>query len=217
MPPQCQARPKLGRPLGRQVLQQVVQLGRGIGFFACSAATPFATRLTAQQAVKFFGHQFTVGVQLAQKKAAIGKTQCLCNPGQVIVARGQHMGLLVVQILDAVLHATQKNIGPRQSIGRILRHQPGIGQALKGTDRGARAQLGELPAAYHLQQLHGELNFADAAARHLHIVGALGVAGTALGRVLADLPMQRAQRVKHTVVQVTPENKWQHRTPQGTG
>ncbi|MCY1525749.1 hypothetical protein D9M68_607410 [compost metagenome] len=65
--------------------------------------------------------------------------------------------------------------------------------------------------------MHGELDLADAAARELHVVGAPGVAGGALGRVLADLAVQRAQRVEDVVVQVLAEHKGQHRAAQGAG
>lgn len=49
-----------------------------------------------------------------------------------------------------------------------------MGQALQRIQRGAAAQLGELPAAHHLQQLHGEFDLADATARELDVVGTLG-------------------------------------------
>ena len=43
---------------------------------------------------------------------------------------------------------------------------------------------------------------------------ALGVPDAALGSVLANLPMQHAQCVKHAVVKVAPEDEWQNRCPQ---
>ena len=199
------------------MLQQILKLGRGIGFLTCPTAASLARRLATEQAVELLGDQLAVGVQLAQKQAAISKAEGLRNPGQVVVARRQHMGLLVVQVLDAVFHTPQKNVGPGQRIRHVLQHQSGMGQALQGTDRGARAQLGELPATHHLQQLHRELNLANAASRHLHVVGALGVASTALGGVFTDLSVQYAQGVKHAVVQVAPEHERQYRAAQGMG
>ena len=127
------------------------------------------------------------------------------------------MGLLVVQVLDAVLHLAQKHIRLRQLQRRIGRQQPGRGQAFEGAERGAGAQLRKLPAAHHLQQLYDEFDLADTAARQLHIVGALRVGGAALGRVLADLAVQDAQRVEHAVVQVAAENKGCDQRAQGAG
>ena len=122
--------------------------------------------------------------------------------------------MLVIQILNAVLDAAQKVVSPRHCVGGFLRHQTGAGHALQRIDRGPGAQFGKLPAAHHLQHLHGEFNLADAATRHLHIVGALGVACAALDGVFADLPVQHAQRVEHVVVQVAAEHKGQHRAAQ---
>ena len=99
-----------------------------------------------------------------------------------------------------MLNPAQKVIRGHQGVGSGLRHQPGFSQALQGIHRAARAQLGELAAAHHLQQLHGKFNFANAAARHFYVVGAFGPACTSLGRMLAYLLMQNAQRIKHAVV-----------------
>jgi hypothetical protein len=85
---------------------------------------------------------------------------------------------------------------------------------LQRIQRGARAQLGELPAAHHLQQLHGEFDLADAAARQLDIVGALRMPALRLAAWLADLPVQRAQRLEHAVVQVAAEHEGQHHAAQ---
>ena len=74
------------------------------------------------------------------------------------------MGLLVVQVLDAVLDAAQKVIGPRHGVGGVLRHQARLGDALQRVQRGPGAQFGKLAAAHHLQHLHGKFNLADAAA-----------------------------------------------------
>ena len=73
------------------------------------------------------------------------------------------MGLLVVQVLDAVLDLAQKAIGCAERFHRRAGHQAGTAQARQGVQRGTRAQLGELPTAHHLQQLHGEFDFPNTA------------------------------------------------------
>ena len=130
---------------------------------ACRTAG-FAVVLVAQQAVEFTGHQFAVRIKLTQKTRRTPKAHRVRYPVQVIVARRQHMRLLVVQVLDAVLDTAQKIVSARQRVSRVLRHQVGFGQALQRVYRAARAQLGELPAAHHLQQLHGELDFTNTTA-----------------------------------------------------
>ena len=124
------------------------------------------------------------------------------------------MGLLVIQVLNAVLGGPQKVVGVGQGVGGGQRHQAGTGQFLQCCHSAARAQLGKLAAAHHLQQLHRELDLADPAARYFHVVGPLGMAGTSARGMLANLFVQHAQRVKHVVVQVAAKHKRQHRAAQ---
>jgi len=118
----------------------------------------------AQQGVKLLCHQFALAVEFGQKWADTLKTHRLCNPIQIGIHRWQNVGLLVVQILNAVLDLAQEDIGFGQGICSGLGHQPGNGQFLQGTLCGAGAQLGELSSADHLQKLHREFNLANAAA-----------------------------------------------------
>ena len=123
--------------------------------------------------------------------------------------------MLVVQVLDAVLDLAQKHIGLGQGLGGLRRHQFGRGQAWQCVQRGAAAQLGELSAAHHLEQLHGEFDFADAPARELDVVGPAWVARGAFGRVVANLVVQLTQGFKDVVVQVAPKHKGQNHAAQG--
>ncbi len=120
------------------------------------------------------------------------------------------MGLLVVQVLDAVLDPAQELVGTRQCVGRGLRHQPGSRQPLQRIERGPRAQFGELAAAHHLQQLYGELDLADAAARELDVVGALGPAGGTAIRLVTHLLVQLAQALEHAVIEIAPVHERRH-------
>ena len=124
------------------------------------------------------------------------------------------MRLLILQILNAVFDPAQKHIGLGQRSGGSRRHQIRPLQSLQRLQGGPRAQLRELTSTHHLLQLHGEFDLADAAARQLHVVGAIGPARAALGRVFADLPMQHAQRIEHVVVEIAAEHERQHRTTQ---
>ena len=194
------------------MLQQVAQLGGG--GLRRGLATTFAFALAAQQLVKLRRHQLAVRVQVVQKRAAVTVSQGVRNPGQVIVTGWQGVGLLVVQVLNAVLDMAQKSVGVNQPRCGVIKHQASMRQTPQRVDRAAGTQLGELPAAHHLQQLHGKFNLPNAAARHLHVVSALRPPSAALGGVVANLPMQNAQRVKHAVVQIAPEYKRQHNAAQ---
>ncbi|MNS70235.1 hypothetical protein D3C72_1035760 [compost metagenome] len=184
---------------------------RGLGAAALAGAAALGI---AQQFVEFLGHQLPMGIELVQEGAFIVVAQGSGHPVQVVVARGQYMGLLVVQVLDAVLHLAQKGVGIGKGLGGRIGHQACAGKAPQCFEGRAAAQLGELSAAYHLQQLHDELDLADAAAREFDVIGALRVPGAALGCMLADLAVQVAQRVEHRIVEVAAEHKGQHHATQ---
>ena len=157
----------------RQQRRQIHVIVFRCAAFAFAVAVGFGFFAQAQQAVKLLRHQFAVAVELCQEVAHITKAQGQRNPIQVFVVGGQCMGLLVVQVLNAVFDLAQKHIGFGQRIGGGGGHEVSLAQALQGLQRGACAQLREMAAAHHLQQLHGEFNFSNAAACKLHIVGAL--------------------------------------------
>ena len=149
-----------------------------------------------------------------QELVGRGIAQGAGDPVQVMVLRRQHMGLLVVQVLDAVLDPAQKVVGLGQCFGRFLRHEAGLGQPGQCAQRRAGPEFGVLAAAHHLQQLHDEFDFADAAARQLDVVGAFRAPGAAFAGMVAYLPVQYTQRVKHVVVQVAAEHERHHHTAQ---
>ena len=214
--------PRVARPFGQAFADtackdssNAIQIGRfPLPVFTVAA---FAFPVAAQQGVELLCHHFPVRIQVCQKCTRMGITQGLCDPLEVVVPGGQHMGLLVVQVLDTVFHLTQKNIGRAQRMGCDLGHEPRFGDTLQGVQGGAGAQLGELPATNHLQKLNGEFDLANAATRQLDIIGALGSARTPLGRVFANLLMQRAQRLEHVVVEVTAKHKGQNHPAHGLG
>ena len=113
-----------------------------------------------------------------------------------------------------MLDLAQKNISLGQSLGRGLRHQASFGQARQRAEGRSRSQLRKLAATHHLQQLHGELDLANATTRELDVIGSLRVARAAPQRMLADLSVQHAQCVKHPVVEVAPEHKRQDHAAQ---
>ena len=193
----------------RQPCNDLLQAGRH-GRNGSRAGAGFAfRRLGAEQGVELLCYNFSVSVEFSQECPGVLKSHGLCNPRQVGVVRRKNVGLLVVQVLDPVLHAAQEHIGRAQRLDGGCRHQRGWHQARQRVECAAGAQLRELPAAYHLQQLHRELDFADAATRQLHVIGAFGMPGATPSRVFADLPMQNPQCIKNVVVQVTPEYKGQ--------
>ena len=74
------------------------------------------------------------------------------------------MGLLVIEKLDPVFDPAQEDIAVDQFGGRRRLHQATLGQTTQRLDGRTGADFGKLPAPDHLQQLHGELDLADATA-----------------------------------------------------
>ena len=159
--------------LAGQLFQATAQFRRhgvGVAQVQCMAVRCICRRRAgprrrlAQQLVNFRRHTLSVGGERGQEISRFSEAQRARDPVQIFARRGQHMGLLIVQVLDAVLDLAEEDIGLGQRLGALARHQAGARQALQRVQCWARAQFGELAAAHHLQQLHDEFDFADATA-----------------------------------------------------
>jgi hypothetical protein len=140
-----------------------------------------------QQRVKLGGDELAEFAQAGQQLAGLviaNQAHAACDPGQISVLGGQQVGLLIVQVLDPMFHPAQERVGLRQLRGVIRLHQTRGGEPVQRLQGGAGSHLRELPATHHEQQLHDELDLADAAARQLDVVGALGPPGGAALRAL---------------------------------
>ncbi len=96
-----------------------------------------------------------------------------------------------------------------ERVGLFSCHETGFGQSFQSVHRGACSQFGELSAPHDLEQLHGKFNFADTAARELHVVGTFGVPCRALCGMGSDLLVQPAQAFKDVVVEIASKDKGQ--------
>jgi hypothetical protein len=63
-----------------------------------------------------------------QERADIGKAKAAGNPFQIGIVGRKDVGLLIVQILNAMLDMAQKGIRLCQCICRGLRHELGLHQ-----------------------------------------------------------------------------------------
>ncbi len=140
-----------------------------------------------QQLVELGGDHLAHLAQPREQPTAVAQcvaAQAARDPVQVAIGAGQQMGLLVVQVLDAVLDAAQEGVAIGQPLGGGGLHHAGGTELAQRAQRGTRAQLGVLAAAHHQHQLHDELDLADAAARELDVIGAFGPASGAALRTL---------------------------------
>ena len=83
---------------------------------------------------------------------------------------GQGLGLLVVPILQAVFNIAQKAVGSEQLGNGVGRQDANFAEFHQRFLRAFQLQAGVLPAAYHLEDLGDEFDFADAACAELDVV-----------------------------------------------
>ena len=197
-------RPHPRRQLRRQLRQEGLGIDRLRRRAAAAAAVAGAAPAVAQQQVELAGDELArlaEAVEQGARAARLG-AEAGGDPGEVAVVLGQDVGLLVVEVLDPVLDPAQQRVGRGQPLGAGALHQAAGGQLVERLQGRAGADLGELAAAHHQQQLDDELDLADAAARQLDVVGALRPAGGAALRLVAHLGVQLAQALEHAVVEV---------------
>ena len=101
-----------------------------------------------------------------------------------------------------MLDAAQQRVGVAQASAGGALHQAAGDELVDRLQRRAGADLGKLAAANDQQQLDDELDLADAAARQLDVVGALGPPGGAPLRLVAHLDVELAQPLEDAVVEV---------------
>ena len=146
-------------------------------------------------------------IELVQQLRRILEAHGAGDPVQVMVLGGQHMGLLVIQVLDSVLYPAQEVVGLCQRLRCALLHEARLGEARQGAQRRAGPEFRKLATAHDLKQLHNKFDLPDAAPRELDVVGPLRVSCTALAGMVANLPVKDAQGVENVVVQIAPEHK----------
>ena len=89
---------------------QLFQAGRRHGANRAGAARFAVAALTAEQCVKLLCHYLAVPVQGIEERLQSAISQRLRNPAQVVIRGGQHMRLLIVQVLDTMLDLAQEGI-----------------------------------------------------------------------------------------------------------
>ena len=108
----------------------------------------------------------------------------------LVVGDGHRVDLRAVAQLEPVLEAAQEPVGVGELAGVVLVDVAGRAQLGQGGERRRRPQVGIEPAVDELEQLHGELDVADAAATPLH----LAVGEPAAGQLRLAPRLEVAQR-----------------------
>ena len=202
----------------RQGLEKGLVVDRRLCRLAASArSAAAAVAPVVEQPVELLRHEFARLAQALEQGAgaAEAERQARGDPVEVGVVGRQHMRLLIVEVLDAVLDAAQQGVGVGQPLGGGALHQAAGSELVERLQGRAGADFGKLAAAHHQQQLHDELDLADAAARQLHVVGPLGPPGRPALRVAAYLGVQLAQALEDAVVEIAAVDESRHQGAQG--
>ena len=158
-----------------------------------------------------------IRLELGHERRIVVKAHHVRHAQLVFRRARQVVRLCVFDVLQTVLQLAQEAVSlgqPRHGVGvdqAALRRRP------QHLQRGAHAQPEILPAANELKHLRDEFNLADAAAPELdvgrarlqmaHVVALLVGTVAALGCLVADLRMQRANGGDHAVIEIATKHK----------
>ncbi len=158
-----------------------------------------------EERVERFRHRRAMRLERTRERVVIGEIHRLGDGSLVLRGARQGLRLLVVVVLQAMLEAAQELVGARERRGAPRVDEAARGHRGERGARGRRAQRRVAPAAHQLEELHAELDLADAARADLDVV-----APAAPARRLEDPPVQLAQRLEQSEVEVAPIDEGRH-------
>ena len=156
-------------------------------------------RLRFEERVERVLHAGAMRVERAGERRVVGIAHRLGDRGAMLGRARQRLRLLVVVVLQPVLEAAQEIVrgGERERASGF--DEPALRERAQRPACGSHAQARVAAAAHHLQELHRELDLADAAGADLDVVGLAAADGG-----LEDARLQLAQLLEHPVVEVAP-------------
>ena len=162
----------------------------------------FAALGVGENRLKVLADPGAVRVELGQQGVPVGKAHVYRDAFTVTGVARQHVGLFVLDILQAVFEAAQENVGGAQFLLGVGRNQLALDQALQHRQGRANLQAGVAAATDQLENLGHELDFANPAGAELDVVGLV------LARdFTADLGVQVAHRVDRAEIEVFAEDE----------
>ena len=110
-------------------------------------------------------------VELLERRlaAAIAEPENPREPGAEVVGFRKGVRLLFVDELEAMFHGAQPDVRVGEPVGIVARHVAALGEGAERVERRRRADALVGAAVHELEQLHGELDVADAAPTALHL------------------------------------------------
>ena len=115
-----------------------------------------------EERVEGFLHRGAVTVDIARERGPVFAAHGFGDERPVGRLARERLGLLVVEVLQAVLEAAQEVVRLAECGRTRALDQPALGEGAQRGARGRRAQRRVAPAAHHLEELHREFHLADA-------------------------------------------------------
>ena len=199
----------------RQRRAGIVLLQRVLPQFAPVLFKLFIRRLRFIVADQFIKHAPHVGHLLRQPRAErlpVGSAHPPSQPGAIKLILRQSLRLLIVDTLQQVFEASQKQIGFAQPLRIAFRQQVQL------LDGGQRRQQGPLlqhrlaTAANQLKDLDDKLHFADTARAELDII-----LQTPAAHLAGNHSLHITQGLNHAEINITAEDKWPQHSAQLAG
>src|SRR5258706_89985 len=182
-----------------QVLGEAVRIGRGLRVAEPGSEArggPVRGRRLEERAEGLF-HPLAMRIDGGRERVVIGEVHRLGDRRAMFGLARQRLGLLVVVVLQPVLEPAKEIVGPREVLRPRGLDQPALGEGAQRRAGRREAQARVAPAADHLEELHGELDLANAPGADLDIVG---LVPPDCG--LEDARLQLAELLEHPEVEV---------------
>ena len=159
-------------------------------------------RRPGEHAVEMARHLLAMRIESGHECGVIAEAHRVRDQRLVVAPRGQFVGLGVVEVLQAMLQPAQEIVGCAQFAHDLRRKLPLFLQQRQNFQGRADLQIRIASAAYQLEGLRDEFDFAYAARAELDMPRE--IAPRDLG---ADLSMQRTHRRERAEVQVLAEHE----------
>ena len=190
-----------------QVLGEPRGIGRGlrVGEPRGDARRGRVRGLRFEERVERLLHGGAMRRERAIERVPVRKVHRLGDRRPMLGRARQGLRLLVVVVLQPMLEAAQERVRLREHFGTRRIDQPARGRGGEGGACRCRAQRRVAPAAHELEELHAELDLANAARADLDVVGL-----SAPARRLEDAPVQVAQRLEQPEIEIAAIDEGRH-------
>ena len=150
-------------------------------------------------------HDRAVPVERLLQPGVVAAAHRFCNQRAIGARARQRMRLLVIEVLKTVLEVAQEHVRLGELAHGVRIEQPALREERQHVERRLAPQRRIAAAADQLEELHDELDFADAAGPELDVVGDIAALD-----LRAHLPVQIAHRREGAVIEMAAKHERPH-------